>query len=73
MVKKAWLKRKLKLSNQKRKWLKSVENKEQKDVTINVTGVSMTGESQLNEHSGVTQEDKEKSEGQEICNSREDG
>ena len=49
-----------------------MENKEQQDVTINVTGVSMTGESQLNEHDRVTQEDKAKSEGEEICNSRED-
>tara|TARA_R110001632_G_scaffold12573_1_gene43387 strand:+ start:116 stop:268 length:153 start_codon:yes stop_codon:yes gene_type:complete len=50
-----------------------MENKDQKDVTINVTGVSMTGESQLNEHSGVAQEDKAKSDGEEIGNSREDG
>jgi len=32
----------------------------------------MTGESELNEHSGITQEDKEKTEGTEIGNSRED-
>tara|TARA_R110000822_G_scaffold1846_1_gene8623 strand:+ start:173 stop:325 length:153 start_codon:yes stop_codon:yes gene_type:complete len=49
-----------------------MENKEQQDVTINVTGVSMTGESQLNEHSGVTQENKEKLEGEEDGNSRKD-
>ena len=73
MVKKVWLRKKLKLLNQKRKWVRNVENKDQKDVTINVTGVSMTGESQLNEHSGVAQEDKAKSEGEEICDSREDG
>ena len=40
-----------------------------KDVQIFVTGVSMTGESQLNEHDRVTQEDKEKSEGEEISDS----
>ena len=50
-----------------------MENKEQQDVTINVTGVSMTGESQLNEHDRVTQEDKEKSEGEEISDSWENG
>jgi len=49
-----------------------MENKEQQDVTINVTGVSMTGESQLNEHSGVAQENKEKLEGEEDGNSRKD-
>ena len=43
-----------------------------KDVQIFVTGVSMTGESQLNEHDRTPKEDKAKSEGEEICNSRED-
>tara|TARA_R110000824_G_scaffold175693_1_gene354415 strand:- start:1202 stop:1429 length:228 start_codon:yes stop_codon:yes gene_type:complete len=66
-------KRLLKKLRAKKRWLKSMENKDQKDVTINVTGVSMTGESQLNEHSGVAQEDKAKSDGEEIGNSREDG
>jgi len=46
---------------------------ENKDVQVFVTGVSMTGESQLNEHNRTPEEDKEKSEGEEICNSREDG
>jgi hypothetical protein len=70
MVKKVWLRKKLKSLNLKRKWLKNVENK---DVQVFVTGVSMTGESQLNEHNRTPEEDKEKSEGEEICNSREDG
>jgi len=46
---------------------------ENKDVQVFVTGVSMTGESQLNEHDRTPKEDKAKSEGEEICDSREDG
>ncbi len=68
MVKKAWLRKKLK-KLAKRKWLKNVENK---DVQVFVTGVSMTGESQLNEHDRTPKEDKAKSEGEEICDSRVD-
>ena len=69
MVKKQWLNQKLKKSNQRKKWLKSMENK---DVNVFVTGVSMTGESDLNEHNRTSEEDQVKSEGEEICNSRED-
>jgi len=69
MVKKQWLNQKLKRSNQRKKWLKSMENK---DVNVFVTGVSMTGESDLNEHNRTSEEDQVKSEGEEICNSRED-
>ena len=69
MVKKQWLNQKLKKSNQRKRWLKSMENK---DVQIFVTGVSMTGESNLNEHNRTPKEDKEESKGEEICNSRED-
>ena len=43
-----------------------------KDVQVFVTGVSMTGESELNEHNRTPKEDKEESKGEEICNSRED-
>ena len=43
-----------------------------KDVQVFVTGVSMTGEANLNEHNRTPEEDKAKSEGEEICNSRED-
>ena len=70
MVKKQWLNQKLKRSNQRKNWLKSMENK---DVNVFVTGVSMTGESDLNEHNRTSEEDQVKSEGEEICNSREDG
>ena len=68
MVKKVWLRKKLK-KLQKRKWLKNVENK---DVQVFVTGVAMAGESQLNEHDRTPEKDKAKSDGEEICNSRED-
>ena len=69
MVNQRWLNQKLKKSSQRKKWLKSMENK---DVNVFVTGVSMTGESDLNEHNRTSEEDKAKSEGEEICNSRED-
>lgn len=65
MVNQRWLSQKLKKSNQKRKWLKDMENKENKenkesvDVTIEVTGVSLTGQASINEHSGIIKSDKE--------------
>ena len=58
MVNQRWLSQKLKKSNQKRKW-SNKENKEQNDVTINVTGVSMSGEASINEHNGHIESDKE--------------
>jgi len=70
MVKKVWLSQKLKKLNQRKNWLKNVENK---DVQVFVTGVSMAGELNLNEHNRTPEEDQVKSEGEEICNSREDG
>ena len=45
---------------------------ENKDVQVFVTGVSMAGETNLNEHDRTPKEDKAKSEGEEICDSRED-
>jgi len=68
MVKKQWLRKKLK-KLARRKLVKSMENK---DVQVFVTGISMTGESDLNEHNRTPEEDQVKSEGEEICNSRED-
>lgn len=69
-IKLAWLRKKLK-RKQKLKRLKSMENT--KDVEIHITGVSMFGKAEIkNEHSGTTKEDKEKTEGTEIGNSRED-
>ena len=69
MVKKQWLRKKLK-KLARRKLVKSMENK---DVQVFVTGISMTGELNLNEHNRTPEEDQVKSEGEEICNSREDG
>ena len=71
MVKKQWLNQKLKKSNLRKKWLKSLMEKN-KDVQIFVTGVSMSGEAKLDEHNRTPKEDKEESKGEEICNSRED-
>tara|TARA_B100001057_G_C22203839_1_gene701855 strand:+ start:103 stop:318 length:216 start_codon:yes stop_codon:yes gene_type:complete len=68
-VKLAWLKRKLK-RKQRLKRLKSMENT--KDVEIHVTGISMSGKAEINEHSGTPQEDQTKVEGAEIGDSRED-
>ena len=47
-----------------------MENK--KDVTINVTGVSMSGEADINEHNRTPPDNKKESESEEVCNSRED-
>jgi hypothetical protein len=68
MVKKVWLRKKLK-KLAKRKWLKNVENK---DVQVFVTGVAMAGESQLHEHNRTSEKDKAKSTADEIRISRED-
>ena len=68
MVNQLWLKRKLK-KRKRKKWLRNMENK---DVKVVVTGVAMSGESQLNEHNRTLKDDKEESKGEEICNSRED-
>jgi hypothetical protein len=70
MVKMLWLKRKLQRLKRK-KWLRRKMEKS-KDVKINVTGVSMSGESNLNEHDRTPKDDKEKSEGEENGNSRKD-
>ena len=43
-----------------------------KDVKVFVTGVSMAGEIKLDEHNITPEEDKVKSEGKEIGDSRED-
>jgi|TARA_R110002020_G_scaffold109140_2_gene252690 hypothetical protein len=69
MVSQRWLNQKLRKLKARKKWLRNMENK---DVQVIVTGVSMTGESQLNEHNGITQENKEELEREEIGTSRED-
>jgi hypothetical protein len=70
VVNQRWLSQKLKKLKSRKK-ARRMENT--KDVEIHVTGVSMFGKAEIkNEHSGTTQEDKEKTEGTEIGNSRED-
>ena len=44
-----------------------MENK--KDVTINVTGVSMSGEADINEHNRTSSDNKKESEDEKICDS----
>jgi hypothetical protein len=70
MVNLRWLSQKLRKLKSRKK-ARRMENT--KDVEIHITGVSMFGKAEIkNEHSGITQEDKEKTEGTEIGNSRED-
>lgn len=69
MVNPRWLSQKLKKLNLKRKWLKNMENKEQQDVTINVNGVSMSGEASINEHDRPIKTDKEEPTEEESGNS----
>jgi|TARA_R100000084_G_scaffold105554_1_gene63082 hypothetical protein len=67
-VKKLWLKRKLKRSKLKKARRNNMENN-QKDVTIEVTGVSMSGEASINEHDGPIESDKEEPTKEETTNS----
>ncbi len=46
-----------------------MENKEQQDVTINVNGVSMSGEASINEHDRPIKTDKEEPTEEESGNS----
>ena len=45
------------------------EHKEQKDVTINVTGVAMSGEADINEHNRTIKSDKEEPTGEKTTDS----
>ena len=67
-VKKLWLKRKLKRLKLKKAKRNNMENN-QKDVTIEVTGVSMSGEASINEHDGPIESDKEEPTKEETTNS----
>tara|TARA_R100000734_G_C3318952_1_gene113883 strand:+ start:618 stop:767 length:150 start_codon:yes stop_codon:yes gene_type:complete len=46
---------------------------EQKDVTIEVTGVSMSGEASINEHDGPIKSNKEEPTEEESGNSKSNG
>lgn len=45
------------------------KNNQQQDVTIEVTGVSMSGEASINEHNGPIKSDKEEPTNEESGNS----
>ncbi len=45
------------------------EDKERKDVTVNVTGVSMSGEAEINEHNRPVKSDKEEPTGEKTTDS----
>ncbi len=49
-----------------------VMERKNKDVNVFVTGVSMGGETNLNEHHGTTDEDQGRSSTEEVRDSRED-
>jgi len=46
-----------------------MESKKQQDVTIEVTGVAMSGEADINEHNRPIKSDKEETEGEKSWNS----
>jgi len=57
----------------KRTWAcMEMEKRKSKDVNVFVTGVSMGGETSLNEHLGTTGEDQRGSSTEEVRDSRED-
>jgi|TARA_S200002703_G_scaffold151976_1_gene151907 hypothetical protein len=49
------------------------KNNQQQDVTIEVTGVSMSGEASINEHNGPIKSDKEEPTNEESGNSESYG
>ena len=55
-----------------KKGMKKEDMENKKDVTINVTGVSMSGEADINEHNRTSSDNKKESEDEKICDSRED-
>lgn len=59
----------------KKEWVKRImaKNIKSHDVEVKVTGVSMEGESNINEHNRTSGEDKGKSSKEKIGNSRENG
>jgi hypothetical protein len=70
MVRTEWLRKKLKrLKRLKRLKKASKMDNEKQDVTIEVTGVSMSGEASINEHDGPIESDKEESTKEENTNS----
>ena len=73
VVKKLWLKRKLKMVKRKKTWAcMGMEKRKSNDVNVYVTGVSMGGETRLDEHHGTTGEDQGGSSTEEVTDSRED-
>ena len=54
------------------KGMKKEDMENKKDVTINVTGVSMSGEADTNEHNRTSSDNKKESEDEKICDSYKD-
>ena len=71
-VKKVWLRKKLKRLRKKVQARNMEKNIKDYNITINVSGVSMEGESNINEHNRTSGEDKGKSFKEKVGNSRED-
>ena len=73
VVKKLWLKRKLKMVKRKKTWAcMGMEKRKSNDVNVYVTGVSMGGETSLDEHHGTTGEDQRGSSTEKVRDSGED-
>ena len=53
-------------------WAIMETERKSKDVNVFVTGVTMGGETNLNEHHGTTGEDQRRSSTKEVRDSRED-
>ena len=72
VVKKEWLRKKLKKQEKRKKW-ECMERKKSKDINVFVTGVSMEGESEIDDNNRTTGEDKRESSKKENSTIREDG
>tara|TARA_B100001250_G_scaffold356765_1_gene332057 strand:+ start:265 stop:504 length:240 start_codon:yes stop_codon:yes gene_type:complete len=72
VAKKLWIRKKQKKLKKLKKWACMVMERKNKDVNVFVTGVSMGGETNLNEHHGTTDEDQGRSSTEEVRDSRED-
>ena len=72
VVKKLWQLKRKKMVKRKKWACMETEKRKSKDVDVFVTGVSMGGETNLDEHHRTTGEDQGRSSTEEVTDSRED-
>ena len=72
VVKKEWLRKKLKKQEKRKTW-ECMERKKSKDINVFVTGVSMEGESEIDDNNRTFEENKEQTERKETINSEQNG